>query len=374
MSASAAPSQTQDERVAQNVVVDVHTHIYPPAYIDYLRSRTTVPYIRSFPDAPNPTQERLVILPSEEAAPSTSRGRPIGKEYWDIEEKLLFMRTHGIDMSILSLPNPWLDWVPSAEAAAKARSVNDDFVQMCKRAPEKLRAFATLPLSAPVAQIVEEIERIAGFEEMRGVIMGTSGIGKGLDDPELDPVWAALESSKKTVFLHPHYGLPNDVYGPRANDYGHVLPLALGFPLETTIAVTRMILSAVFDRYPHLSVLLAHSGGTLPFLAGRIESCIVHDAHMQGAPDIKKRRGIWDILKTNVYLDAVAYGEGALKAAAEASGADRIMFGTDHPFFPPLEADAVEWLSTRRNQELVPKVFANEDVVAVMGGNALKYL
>ena len=204
--------------------------------------------------------------------------------------------------------------------------------------------------------------------------MGTSGIGKGLDDPELDPVWAALESSKKTVFLHPHYGLPNDVYGPRANDYGHVLPLALGFPLETTIAVTRMILSAVFDRYPHLSVLLAHSGGTLPFLAGRIESCIVHDAHMQGAPDIKKRRGIWDILKTNVYLDAVAYGEGALKAAAEASGADRIMFGTDHPFFPPLEADAVEWLSTRRNQELVPKVFANEDVVAVMGGNALKYL
>ena len=228
MSASAVPSHAQDERAAQNVVVDVHTHIYPPAYIEYLRSRTTVPYIRSFPDAPNPTQERLVILPSEEAAPSTSRGRPIGKEYWDIEEKLLFMRTHGIDMSILSLPNPWLDWVPSAEAAAKARSVNDDFVQMCKRAPEKLRAFATLPLSAPVAQIVEEIERIAGFEEMRGVIMGTSGIGKGLDDPELDPVWAALESSKKTVFLHPHYGLPNDVYGPRANDYGHVLPLALG--------------------------------------------------------------------------------------------------------------------------------------------------
>jgi predicted TIM-barrel fold metal-dependent hydrolase len=209
--------------------VDVHTHIYPPAYINYLRSRTTVPYIRSFPEAPDPTQERLVILPSEEDAPSTSRGRPIGKEYWDIEEKLLFMKTHGIDISIVSLPNPWLDWVPSDEAAATARGVNNDFVEMCQKAPDKIRAFATLPLSAPVEQIVEEIERIAKFEEMRGVIMGTSGIGQGLDDPALDPVWAALEANKKTVFLHPHYGLPNAVYGPRANDYGHVLPLALGF-------------------------------------------------------------------------------------------------------------------------------------------------
>jgi len=371
---SAVTTQTQDEQNLQKVVVDVHTHIYPPAYIDYLRNRTTVPYIRSFPDSPNPNQERLVILPSEEDAPSTSRGRPIGKEYWDVEEKLQFMKTHGIDKSIISLPNPWLDWVPSNEAAAMARGVNDDFRAMCAKAPDNLLAFATLPLSAPVDQIVEEIERIAKFSEMRGVIMGTTGLGAGLDDPALNPIWAALEANKKTVFLHPHYGLPNAVYGPRADDYGHVLPLALGFPLETTIAVTRMILCGVFDRYSGLSVLLAHSGGTLPFLAGRIESCIVHDAHMQAAPDIKKRRGIWDILKTNVYLDAVAYGEGALKAAAEASGADRIMFGTDHPFFPPLEKDAVEWLSTRRNQELVPKVFRDEDVVAVMGGNALKYL
>jgi len=370
----AVPAEKQDEKIPQDAVVDVHTHIYPPAYINYLRNRTTVPYIRSYPDSPNPAQERLVILPSEEDAPSTSRGRPIGKEYWDVDEKLQFMKTHGIDVSILSLPNPWLDWVPSNEAAATARSVNDDFMEMCAKAPGKLMAFATLPLTAPVEQIVEEIERVGSFDKVRGVIMGTTGLGAGLDDPALNPIWAALESNKKTVFLHPHYGLPNAVYGPRAADYGHVLPLALGFPLETTIAVTRMILSGVFDSYPGLSVLLAHSGGTLPFLAGRIESCVVHDGHMQAQPDIKKRRGIWDILKTNVFLDAVAYGEGALKAAAEASGADRMMFGTDHPFFPPLEKDAVEWLSTRRNQELVPKVFRDGDVAAVMGGNALKYL
>lgn len=112
------------------------------------------------------------------------------------------------------------------------------------------------------------------------------------------------------------------MYGPRAGDYGHVLPLALGFPLETTIAVTRMYLSGVFDRFPELQVLLAHSGGTLPFLAGRIESCIQHDAHLK-APG----RGVWDVLKKNIYLDAVIYKEVGLKAAVDASGADRVLFG-----------------------------------------------
>ena len=117
------------------------------------------------------------------------------------------------------------------------------------------------------------------------------------------------------------------MYGPRSNDYGHVLPLALGFPLETTIAVTRMLLSGVFDRFPKLKILIAHSGGTLPFLAGRIESCIAHDAHLKKEKKLEHRRELWDILKNNIYLDAVIYADVGLKAAVDASGADRLMFG-----------------------------------------------
>lgn len=63
--------------------------------------------------------------------------------------------------------------------------------------------------------------------------MGTRGIGKGLDDPELNPVWEALEKHGLVVFLHPHYGVGKNEWGTRDN--GHVLPLALGFPMETTI-------------------------------------------------------------------------------------------------------------------------------------------
>jgi predicted TIM-barrel fold metal-dependent hydrolase len=247
--------------------------------------------------------------------------------YWDIVEKIAFMDRHGIDKSIISLANPWLDFLDTNIAADEAVRINDEVEGLCAKYPGRLYAFGSLPLSAEPEVVVKEVERLAGLERMRGVILGTSGLGSGLDDPQLDSIYAALEKAGSIIFLHPHYGLPTEVFGPRKNNYGHVLPLALGFPLETTIAVTRMYLSGVFDRFPKLQVLLAHSGGTLPFLAGRIESCIEHDAHFIHAVKEGKRKSIWDTLKQNIWLDAVVYSQAGLKAAVEASGADRIMFG-----------------------------------------------
>jgi aminocarboxymuconate-semialdehyde decarboxylase len=315
-------------------IVDIHTHIYPPSYVSLLKSRTTVPYIRAFPE--NPSSLRLIILPGEDdpSTPSTSRGRPIGPEYHDIKEKIAFMDTHKIDKSVISLANPWLDFLPASEAGEVARKINNDVDNVCAEYPGRLYAFGTLPLSADTGTIVQEIERLKGMKYIRGVIMGTSGLGKGLDDPDLDPVYAALQEHNMLIFLHPHYGLPASVYGPRApSEYGHVLPLALGFPLETTIAVCRMLLSGVWDRFTKLNVLLAHSGGTLPFLAGRLESCIAHDAHLKGAGKTQGRRDVWDVLKSNIYLDAVIYSEVGLKAAADVSGADRLLFGMFLNFF-----------------------------------------
>lgn len=357
-------------------VVDIHTHVYPPVYMDLLRSRSTVPYVRNFDDAPD--NSRLIILPGEDDpnTPSTSRGRPIGPEYFDISQKIAFMDQHGIDISVISLANPWLDFLPADEAGARAQELNDELESICAQHAGRLYAFGTLPLSASSETIVKEIERISSMKHLRGIIMGTSGLGQGLDDPALDPVYAALEKHQQMIFLHPHYGLPSSVYGPWANDYGHVLPLALGFPLETTIAVTRMLLSGVWDRFQSLSVLIAHSGGTLPFLAGRIESCIAHDGHLKQHGKLEGRRSVWDILKKNIYLDAVVYSEAGLKAALQASGADRLLFGTDHPFFPPLEEEEKEWLSVTTNYKAINATFGEKSKEAddVLGGNAIRIL
>ncbi|KAK3380272.1 uracil-5-carboxylate decarboxylase [Lasiosphaeria ovina] len=371
-------------------VVDVHTHMYPPEYVRILESRTTIPLVRSFPGAPDPRlillQAEVPLLDSAAAAAESAQdsaaapaipGRPLTRHYASLEQKLHFMDTHGIDISVLSLANPWLDFVDAASAGDVAQSINAEFAHMCSQHPGRLYFFAALPLTAPLATVLASIKHVQALPRCRGVILGTSGLGQGLDNPALLPVFAAVAAARLPVFLHPHYGLPNDVWGPRAAEYGHVLPLALGFPMETTIAVTRMFLAGVFDAVPALRMLLAHSGGTLPFLAGRIESCVLHDGHLLREGRLgPTRRTLWDVLSTQIYLDAVVYSPVGLRAAVDATGADRLMFGTDHPFFPPLTSDEQgPWESVSLNAAAVSAALADAaDADAVMGANAVRVL
>lgn len=376
-------------------IVDVHTHIYPPSYVALLSSRNTVPYIHRPSDGSDP---RLIILASDDdpSRPLPQRGRPIDSTYSSWDRKRSFMRRHGITHSIVSLANPWLDFVEPSTALATAQQINNDLESTCssnntdpQQTVTKLHAFACLPLSAPSDQTVSEIHRLQSLPHIKGVIMGTTGLGQGLDDPNLDPIFAALAQTKTTVFLHPHYGLPSTAFGGPdvIARSGHVLPLALGFPLETTIAVTRMYLAGTFDRHPDLQFLLAHSGGTLPFLAGRIQSCIEHEREFaaNGGSKPGPRRSIWDVLQRNIWLDAVIYGKAGLKAAIEAGGCERVMFGTDHPFFPPLSGGNDEndktgqredrkWLSVQSNLAAIQGASEHDLEMgqAILGGNAMR--
>jgi predicted TIM-barrel fold metal-dependent hydrolase len=83
----------------------------------------------------------------------------------------------------------------------------------------------------------------------------------------------AIENKDLTIFLHPHYGVGNEHY----MDAGHALFLALGFPFETTVAVSRLIVSGQLDKMPNLKLLVAHAGAALPGLIGRLDSCVFHD-------------------------------------------------------------------------------------------------
>ena len=52
------------------------------------------------------------------------------------------------------------------------------------------------------------------------------------------------------------------------------------------------------------------------------------------------------------YYDAISYHRPTLDAVAAFAGADRLMFGTDHPFFSPLEGKddaATRWASVDLN-------------------------
>lgn len=219
-----------------------------------------------------------------------------------------------------SLANPWLDFLPAAEARTLASKLNDDIQEVCAspKAQGRLFAFGALP-TLDADGCVAEVRRLATLPHVRGVIMGTSGLGRGLDDERLTPLWAALEETGLVTFLHPHYG----VGGEHFHGTGHALALALGFPFETSVAVSRLIVSGRLEQFPRLRMLLAHSGGTLPYLVGRLDSCVAHDlalaARLPHAPSHYLRR---------LYFDALSYHLPTLQALIQFAGADRVVFGT----------------------------------------------
>lgn len=151
------------------------------------------------------------------------------------------MDKHGIDVTVVSTANPWLDFLPPSEAHKLALELNKDLDQYCATSPKiaeaqipRLYGFGLLPLvpNVSVDAVLESINQVSQLPHLRGLIMGTMGVGKGLDDDALDPVWAAIEEAGLVVFVHPHYGVDAKAWGEKDN--GHVLPLALGFPFETT--------------------------------------------------------------------------------------------------------------------------------------------
>src|SRR3954462_9151246 len=96
---------------------DTHTHMAPPAYVEILESRSTIPLVRKFPGYPDP---RLILLEAEvpslgvaavtdnndDGSSQHAPGRPLTKHYSSLAQKIHFMDTHSIGISVISLANP----------------------------------------------------------------------------------------------------------------------------------------------------------------------------------------------------------------------------------------------------------------------------
>jgi hypothetical protein len=121
---------------------------------------------------------------------------------------------------VVSLANPWLDFLDPEQAITSAHALNLDLQEYCStyspsssasesgttfqaQTRNRLFAFGSLPLVPGVKfeKVLEAIEQIQGLSYLRGVVMGTKGLGKGLDDPEMDPIWEALDKAGLVSFI-----------------------------------------------------------------------------------------------------------------------------------------------------------------------------
>jgi len=126
--------------------------------------------------------------------------------------------------------------------------------------------------------------------------------------------------------------------------------------------------------------MLAHAGGAVAGLGDRVQSCVEHErgfyGELEGGRVRGPRRTLREVMRMNVWLDGVSYGAAGLRAAVGMVGREKIMFGTDHPFFPPLGADEEEgeWPSVQTNVDAIREVFEGDEegMRGVMGENAVR--
>jgi aminocarboxymuconate-semialdehyde decarboxylase len=170
-----------------------------------------------------------------------------------------------------------------------------------------------------VAAMLAELVTIPG---LCGVEVPTSVGGRYLGDDFFGPFWEAAEAGGALVFIHPStrgFGVP-------ALD-GYYLWNSVGNPLETAVAAAHMAASGVLERYPGLRVLLAHGGGALPAVRGRLRRAFAvrgeARARSMAGPDESLRR---------FYYDTVTHDRDLLAGLIRYAGADHVLLGSDRPF------------------------------------------
>jgi aminocarboxymuconate-semialdehyde decarboxylase len=154
--------------------------------------------------------------------------------------------------------------------------------------------------------------------------LGLSGVEITAQAPlgadRFEPFWAAAEETGALVFVHP------STRGFTGPDEYHLWN-TVGNPLETTVAAAHLVMAGVLERHPDLRVLLAHGGGALPWLRGRLRH-----AHEHLAPARARLREPVDASLRRLHYDTITHDPGLLRALVDFAGADRVLLGSDHPF------------------------------------------
>jgi aminocarboxymuconate-semialdehyde decarboxylase len=294
------------------MIVDVHCHYVSPRVLETVQ-REGARYGASVIEQRG--DEWMLQIGSQRLS------RTLYPDLLDLDRRQQVMAGHAIDHQVMST---WLDFtgysLPADEGAAWARLVNDAMAADVQAAlPGRFTAVATVPLQDGRAAAAE-LQRACGTLGYHGAVIMTHVAGRNLDDPDLDPFWAAAQEANAPIIIHPAYV----VQSPRLANY--YFTNLLGNPYDTAIAAASLVFGGVCDRYPDLKIVLVHGGGHFPYQVGRL----THGWSVRPETQALQTPPV-DYLKW-FYYDTLVYYGPALRYLADVVGVERLMLGSDYPF------------------------------------------
>jgi aminocarboxymuconate-semialdehyde decarboxylase len=291
------------------LIVDAHCHV--------IVAEMTAPAV--------PENWRPVVSRTDGRYRLGFRGREISSvtgEFTDIDVMLGQAAASGVDHLLLS---PWISLVPDGAAPDEARLIcqvqNEALAAAVAARPGRLTAVGAVALQDP-ALAARQLAELAAVPGICGAEVPASVGGRYLGDDFFLPFWEAAGATGALVFIHPTtrgFGVP------ALADY--YLWNSVGNPLETAVTAAHIAMAGVLERHPGLRVLLAHGGGALPVVRGRLRRAFAvrpeAAARCLAGPDESLRR---------FYYDTVTHDHDLLAGLVRYAGPEHVLLGSDRPF------------------------------------------
>ncbi|MDQ1504723.1 MAG: aminocarboxymuconate-semialdehyde decarboxylase [Actinomycetota bacterium] len=293
-------------------LVDVHSHAIPPG----------LPAQRSSVGGGRwPTVER-----SRDQAAVVVAGRvfrTIDSRCWSPSRRIDDLDAAGVDVQVVSpIPVTFCYDAAPSDALALARAQNDFLAEFVRGGEGRFRALGGVPLQDPETAVTE-LRRCVAELGFPGVEIGTTVAGRDLADPAFDDFFSAADELDALLLVHPG-ALPEA-------DAARLAPLGLGFgvgmPCETAVAAAQLIVGGVLSARPRLKVCLAHGGGALPMLLGRLDRG--YDVLPGMAARLHERPSV---VARRLWADSLTYDPQTLALTLARFGNDHVVVGTDYPF------------------------------------------
>ncbi len=288
-------------------IIDVHNHYYPPEYLDALKSLGSCIKVTYDGDG-NP----LVHYPGDYNV--------LVKGHRDIAYRAEVLKQEGTDQQVISLTTPGTHIETPAIAAKLSTITNDAFARVVADYRGTFAALATLPLCDPAAAVAEFVRAVDQLH-LPGAMLFSNVNGTGLDDKRFWPLYEAANDRDAILMIHPTYPV-----GVESMTEYWLMPLN-GFLFDTTLAASKLVFSGVAKRYPRIRWVLGHLGGTIPYLAERLDRGFHAFAECRANIDELPTA----YLKRQFYYDTVNFSTNALRCAIAFAGANHIVAGSDYP-------------------------------------------
>ena len=288
------------------MLIDVHNHYYPPAYLDALQ-------------AGDSTVELTIDAEGNPCLHYPGDFNVAVRGHRDIDFRQKELEREGVDTQIITFTTPGTHVEPPERAVRFARLVNDAFATVVRERSPRFASLATLPLCDPAASVAE-LTRAMTTLGMPGAMVFSNVNGVALADARFEPLWA--EANRLNAIIHIH---PTDPVGVEAMTDYWLMPL-VGFLMDTTLAAAKLVFSGVAERYPNIKWVLSHLGGAIPYLCERLDRG--WEAFADCRADIKRRPS--EYLR-NFYYDTVNFDPMAVRLAVDFAGADHVLAASDYP-------------------------------------------